>query len=426
MDGDKAPVAHRVRNAYLRPSSTPGRSMLRVLVLCTVSLASALPCARAQAPLRSAVFPPDSARSRKSTPANSQRSIVDSLTATLSKLEMHETTVPPGGSPHAPHRHTHEELMFIQKGTMEVLQGTTTRTAVTGSVVFMASNEWHGLRNSGTVPATYLVIRVDPHDIPQNEASIMTPPARPVKVALFAPCYVDQLYPQAAIAALRVLERLGVDVDVPMGATCCGQPPANAGFERKGEPALEGFVRAFAAYDHTVVLSGSCTLHVRLHAAHAGPNGTHVAGHTIEFCAFLHDVIGVDRVASLNVSSPRKVAVHIGCHGLRGLGLASPSELQIPRVDKVRALLNTVNGLTYASSARPDECCGFGGSFAVSELAVSTKMGRDRLVDFTNGGADAVVSTDMSCVMHLQGLARRNNIPLPMMHVAEVLAGNVA
>ncbi len=247
-----------------------------------------------------------------------------------------------------------------------------------------------------------------------------------MKVALFAPCYVDQLYPHVAIAALRVLERLGVDVDVPAGAVCCGQPPSNAGFERLGDPALASFVRTFATYDHVVVLSGSCALHVRAHAAHLGGDGARVATNTVEFCSFLHDVIGTERVSALGASYPGIVAVHIGCHGLRGLGLASPSELQTPRFDKVRALLSTAKGLTFAPLGRPDECCGFGGSFAVAEASVSTKMGRDRLRQFAEGGADVVVSTDMSCLMHLQGLARAGGNAIPMLHVAEVLAGSKA
>ena len=89
---------------------------------------------------------------------------------------MHETTVPAGGAPHAPHRHVHEELLIIRTGTMEVLQGTATRSAGPGAVVFMASNAWHGLKNSGTTPATYLVIRLDPHDIPANGTSSTVPP----------------------------------------------------------------------------------------------------------------------------------------------------------------------------------------------------------------------------------------------------------
>jgi mannose-6-phosphate isomerase-like protein (cupin superfamily) len=144
--------------------------------IAVAALACATKPALAQAPLRSTVFPADSARSRRTTPANTQRSIVDTLTATLAKLEMHETTVPAGGAPHAPHRHMHEELLVIRTGMMEVLQGTTTRMAGPGAVVFMASNEWHGLKNPGSTPATYLVIRIDPHDIPPNGASSTVPP----------------------------------------------------------------------------------------------------------------------------------------------------------------------------------------------------------------------------------------------------------
>jgi L-lactate dehydrogenase complex protein LldE len=249
-------------------------------------------------------------------------------------------------------------------------------------------------------------------------------------VALFVPCYVDQLYPQVAIAALTVLERLGVAVDVPEGAACCGQPSANAGFAREGHSTIERFVDVYAGYERIIVLSGSCAVHVRLHAGEVVAHGRHgdrvgarVADRTTEFCSYLHDEVGVDWLAGLGASFEGRVAVHLGCHGLRGLGLARPSELQIRPFDKVRALLGTVRGLEVAELSRADECCGFGGTFAVGEPAVSVKMGRDRLRDFTAHGARAVVSTDMSCLMHLDGLARRERIGLPMYHVAEVLAG---
>lgn len=248
--------------------------------------------------------------------------------------------------------------------------------------------------------------------------------------ALFVPCYVDQFYPHVAIAALTVLERLGVQVDVPEGAACCGQPSANAGFGRDGHSTLERFVDVYAGYERIIVLSGSCAVHVRLHAgevvAHGGRTdeaGARVAERTTEFCSFLHDELGVDWLAGLGASYEGRVALHIGCHGLRGLGLASPSELQVRPFDKVRALLGAVRGLEIVELTRPDECCGFGGTFAVGEPAVSVKMGRDRLRDFTSHGAQAVVSTDMSCLMHLDGLARRERVGLPMFHVAEVLAG---
>jgi L-lactate dehydrogenase complex protein LldE len=236
-------------------------------------------------------------------------------------------------------------------------------------------------------------------------------------VALFIPCFIDQLYPHVGIAALRVLERLGLRVDVPNGAACCGQPPANAGFEHDAERALSRFAETYDAYERIIVLSASCTVHVKSHAA------TRVAERTTEFCAFLHDEIGVAAVSALGVSYPRQVALHIGCHGLRGLGLARPSEVQAALPNKVRALLETVRGLTFAELARADECCGFGGTFAVAEPAISAKIGRDRLRDYQSGGAQALVSTDVSCLMHLSGLAGRSGMRLPALHVAELLAG---
>ncbi len=241
-------------------------------------------------------------------------------------------------------------------------------------------------------------------------------------VALFVPCFVDQLHPHVAVAALAVLERLGVRVAVPDAAACCGQPAANAGFAAAGDPALARLVGAFADHDRVVVLSGSCGAHVRAHAGALGAAGRRVAERTTEFCAFLHDEVGVGAVAALGAEFPRRVAVHVGCHALRGLGLARPSELRVPPFDKVRALLSTVRGLAFAEPARPDECCGFGGTFAVAQPAVSAKMGRDRLRDYRAAGADAVVSTDVSCTMHLGGLAARAGHPVPMLHVAEVLA----
>ena len=132
--------------------------------------------ATAQAPLHSWVFPADSARSRKSSETSAVRSLVDTLTKTLAKLEMHETTLAIGASPHPAHRHAHEELIIVRTGLIEVLQGTVVKTAAPGSVVFMASNEWHGFRNVGPGTASYLVVRLDPHDLPPDSASVGNAP----------------------------------------------------------------------------------------------------------------------------------------------------------------------------------------------------------------------------------------------------------
>lgn len=247
-----------------------------------------------------------------------------------------------------------------------------------------------------------------------------------MRVALFVPCYVDQFAPSAAIAALRVLERLDIAVDVPLGAACCGQPVANAGFASAGDEALVRFSETYLDHDHVIVLSGSCAAHVRAHAPRVHGAGEDVAGRTAEFCTFLHDVVGLERVRALDARLRARVALHVGCHALRHLRVATPSELQLPAVDKARALLETVDGLSFATLARPDECCGFGGSFSVTEGAVSARMGRDRLADMRAGGATALVTTDLSCALHLRGLDRAAGGAMPMWHVAEVLAGMAA
>lgn len=244
-----------------------------------------------------------------------------------------------------------------------------------------------------------------------------------MRIALFAPCFVDQLYPRVAIAALRVLERLGVRAEVPDAAVCCGQPPANAGFGHDADAVLDRFIRTFSPYDRVIVISGSCALHARNHAPSRGDAGVHVAAAVTEFCGFLHDEVGVERLGALGARDTRRVATHIGCHGLRGLGLAQPSELQLPPFDKVRAVLSAVQGVTFAPLARRDECCGFGGTFSVDESAVSSKMGRDRLRDYAAGAADVVVSTDVSCMMHMTGVSRARGETLPFVHVAEFLDG---
>ena len=244
-----------------------------------------------------------------------------------------------------------------------------------------------------------------------------------MKTALFVPCYIDQFYPGVAVAALRLLERLGCEVVFPEGQTCCGQPMANAGFEGESAAAMRRYVEAFAAYDYVVAPSGSCVLHVREHydALEQTADVRHVRERTLELCEFLTDVLGV---RELDVRFPHRVGVHAGCHGLRGLHLARPSEIPEPPFDKVRRLLGMVEDLELVDLARPDECCGFGGTFAVAEEAISVKMGRDRLRDHVAHGAEVITSTDMSCLMHLDGLARRSGADVRVMHVAEILEGD--
>ncbi len=236
-----------------------------------------------------------------------------------------------------------------------------------------------------------------------------------MKVGLFAPCYVDQFYPRVAVATLELLERLGCDVAYPCEQTCCGQPMANAGCAEDAEATHRHAAACFEAFDYVVGPSGSCVLHLREHVEETD------AVRYYELCQFLVEVL---RVEHLPASFSGRVGLHASCHGLRGLRLARASERQEPPFDYVACLLDMVEGVERVALDRPDECCGFGGMFAVQEEAVSVRMGADRLDDHLRHGVEVVTGTDMSCLMHLEGLIRRRNLPLRVLHVAEILNGS--
>ena len=225
-----------------------------------------------------------------------------------------------------------------------------------------------------------------------------------------------------AQATFEVLERHGCTVEVPRDQTCCGQPTANAGFERESEGAMRRFVGTFASYDAVVAPSGSCVAQVRHHYGRLEQTAAvrHVRAQTFELCEFLTDVL---EVGSLDARFPHRVGLHESCHGLRGLRLGSASELNVAPYSKVRRLLEMVDGLEVVPLDRADECCGFGGTFAVTQEALSVKMGRDRLRDHLAHGAEVITATDMSCLMHLGGLAERQALPVQVRHVAEILNG---
>lgn len=245
-----------------------------------------------------------------------------------------------------------------------------------------------------------------------------------MRVALFIPCYVDQFYPQVAVATLKLLQHLGLDVHYPMQQTCCGQPMANGGFEHLTHSCNSNFIKAFDGYDYIVSPSGSCVLHVKdhLHDDRQEAKATAVRQRVYELCEFLTDVV---KVQSIKASFPKKVALHQGCHGQRGLKLAASSETVTPRFSKPLQLLKLVEGLELVDLDRPDECCGFGGTFCVTEEAVSSAMGLSRVADYTKHAAQVVTGTDVSCLMHQEGLIKRRQLPVQVMHIAEVLAAGL-
>lgn len=246
------------------------------------------------------------------------------------------------------------------------------------------------------------------------------------RIGLFIPCYVDQLYPRVGLATVDLLERFGCEVEFPAAQTCCGQPMANTGCVDDARPLARKFLEIFRDYEFIVCPSGSCTAMVRVHyhdLVHDHPDFEHVHSHTFELCEFLVDVLNVDSIPG---RFPHKVGLHQSCHGLRELRLGSSSEMMVPKFSKAGKLLSSLEGIELVELKRPDECCGFGGTFAVQEEAVSCMMGLDRIHDHEQAGAEIITAGDMSCLMHLYGLITRQKKPLKVMHVAEILtaAGN--
>lgn len=199
---------------------------------------------------------------------------------------------------------------------------------------------------------------------------------------------------------------------------------ANTGCTEEARPLAVKFLQIFKDYDYVVAPSGSCVAMVRHHYdeyLHGFAKFQELKKKTFELCEFLTDVAKVDKIP---VKFPYRVGLHQSCHGLRELRLGSSSELVGKSFGKARQLLELLEGIQIVPLARPDECCGFGGTFAVNEDAVSCMMGEDRIHDHETAGAEVMTANDMSCLMHLDGLIRRNKKPLRVMHIAEILAGH--
>lgn len=244
-----------------------------------------------------------------------------------------------------------------------------------------------------------------------------------MKVALFVPCFIDAFFPDVAVATLELLERFGCEVAYPLDQTCCGQPMANSGCHTDAAGAEALFVRNFAGYDYIVGPSASCIHHVRenLIAIPQTDEVKHVRENAYELVEFLHDVLGVREFPWAEF--PHTVGLHNGCAALRALRTASMSELNETPFSKPMTLLSAVKGIRFAMPKRPDECCGFGGTFSVYEEPVSARMGYDKVQDHHGAGAEYIVSADMSCLMHQKGCAERLELPVKFLHIAQVLNG---
>jgi L-lactate dehydrogenase complex protein LldE len=241
-----------------------------------------------------------------------------------------------------------------------------------------------------------------------------------MKVALFIPCYIDQFYPNVGIATLQLLEKLGCNVTFPLEQTCCGQPMANSGFASLSKGCDKNFVKNFSGFNYIVAPSGSCVLHIKEHLQDLeNPHeALQIRNAVYELTEFLTDVL---KVKSSNASFPFKVGLHNSCHGQRGLHLSSMTERVLPEFSKPEQVLKMVKGITLSKPKRNDECCGFGGTFCIFEEAVSVKMGKDRVKEHEDNQVDFITGGDTSCLMHLEGILKRQGSKTKTIHIAEIL-----
>ena len=238
---------------------------------------------------------------------------------------------------------------------------------------------------------------------------------RPKRVALFVTCLGDAFYPQVGEATVRLLHRLGIAVDFPLGQTCCAQPAFNAGFHDQARQVAQRNLLMFADYEYVIVPSGSCTAMIRLFYSDLfgeDPDlrvqAESLASRTYELSEFLFNIVGIDDVGA---AFPGKVAYHASCHLQRELGVT----------DAPRRLISRVAGIEACDAEMSEQCCGFGGTFAVKYPEISSAMLEKKIASLQRAGADTLVSCDAGCLMHIAGRLRRQGMDVQVLHLAELL-----
>jgi L-lactate dehydrogenase complex protein LldE len=236
-----------------------------------------------------------------------------------------------------------------------------------------------------------------------------------LNVQIFIPCFVDQLYPDTAFNMIKVLEKAGCTVSYNTAQTCCGQPAFNAGFWDQAKSVCTKFIKDFSGSDYMVAPSASCVGFVRNYYGKLFENSSvhnevkDLGKRVFEFSEFMLDILKVEDVgAVLN----GKATYHDSCAGLR--------ECKIK--EEPRRLLSHVKGLEITEMNDVETCCGFGGTFAVKFESISVAMGEQKVEHALATGADYLISTDHSCLMHLQGYIKQKGYKLQTMHLADVLA----
>ena len=235
-------------------------------------------------------------------------------------------------------------------------------------------------------------------------------------VQLFIPCFVDQLYPQTAFNMAKVLERAGCVVEYNTNQTCCGQPAFNAGFWDEAKDVCSKFIKDFSGADYIVAPSASCVGFVRNYYTRLFDNSSvhndvkNLQKRVFEFSEFLVNIL---KVEDFGATLKGKATYHDSCAGLR--------ECKIK--EEPRRLLSNVKGLQLVEMKDVETCCGFGGTFAIKFESISISMADQKVNNAIETGADYIISTDLSCLMHIDGYIRKKGYKIQTMHIADVLAG---
>jgi L-lactate dehydrogenase complex protein LldE len=236
-----------------------------------------------------------------------------------------------------------------------------------------------------------------------------------MRVQLFIPCFIDQLYPSTAFNMVKVLEKAGCEVAYNANQTCCGQPAFNAGFWDDATDVAEKFIRDFKSTDYVVGPSASCVGFVRNYYPKLLENGAmhhqgkELSNRTFEFTEFLTNIL---KIENLGAKLPATATYHDSCAALR--------ECKIK--EGPRKLLESVEGLQLVEMNDVETCCGFGGTFSVKFEGISTGMVDQKIQNAMATGAEVIISTDLSCLMQMGGYIKQNNLPIKTMHIADVLA----
>ena len=246
-----------------------------------------------------------------------------------------------------------------------------------------------------------------------------------MKVGFFVPCYIDMLAPQAAISSYNLLRRFPqLQVEFIEQGACCTLPLTDMGYTRKACALEKNLVPLMLPYDVIVVPSGVCTDQFRYHfdSIEQTHEVKRLRESVFDIVEFLHDILQVKELPWARF--PHRVALHNGCHSLRFLHQARPSELMIPDFSKPEALLKMVDGLEVCYATSRDECCGFGGTFSMWDAPCAGQQGLDKVNDYVANGLEYVTSADFSCLLHQQTVARKHGINLKMFYIAELLNGD--